>query len=213
MKENRNKHIGEIHNGMKITNAVSTRDADGHLLYECKCEVCGNSYIRRYGTIKYGRASCQHYNFVGATIKKTKKPWAMEKLSRVYFSMISRCYRKKNKSYNFYGARGIKVHKDWIENRAMFERWAISSGYRDGLSIDRIDPNKNYCPENCRWVSCSENSRFKSTTNYICIDGETMSGRQWSERIGKSVNYVNTHIRKNGMDATIDEIKTLLGKQ
>lgn len=78
-------------------------------------------------------------------------------------NMKGRCLRKKHPKYYRYGGRGIKITPDWIDIRG-FLAWAIESGWKPGLTLDRINNDGNYSPDNCRWVSLSENSRKKSTT-------------------------------------------------
>lgn len=78
-------------------------------------------------------------------------------------NMKGRCLRKNHPKFSCYGARGIKIYEPWlkIEN---FAKWALENGWEEGLSIDRIDNNGDYCPENCKWISIASNSRKKRTT-------------------------------------------------
>lgn len=69
--------------------------------------------------------------------------------------------------------------QEWIDDPASFEEWAYKNGYKNNLTIDRINEDRNYCPDNCRWITLEENSRFKSTTNYITAT-VTLSGKQWA---------------------------------
>lgn len=75
----------------------------------------------------------------------------------------SRCLRVNHPKYKRYGGRGIKVCNEWLDIKN-FAEWALSHGWKEGLTIDRIDNDGDYCPENCRWISVSENSRKKRTT-------------------------------------------------
>lgn len=79
--------------------------------------------------------------------------------------MKQRCSNPKNKFYHRYGGRGISVCEEWL-NIKDFSEWAFQNGWKDGLSLDRIDNDGNYCPDNCQWISLSENSRKKSTTKF-----------------------------------------------
>lgn len=83
------------------------------------------------------------------------------KLYRIWTCMKHRCYGagEKNAHARWYRDRGIEVNKEWRESFKAFEIWALTNGYKEGLTIDRIDPDGDYCPENCRWVTMSENSK------------------------------------------------------
>ena len=85
-------------------------------------------------------------------------------LTTVWWSMKQRCYDKKHKSYHRYGARGITICKEWLDSLDVFVLWANSTGYSNGLQIDRIDNDGSYCPENCQWLTPVENSRKSPAT-------------------------------------------------
>lgn len=81
------------------------------------------------------------------------------RLSGILRSMKARCYNEKNTHYSVYGGRGITICDEWLKDTGSFIEWALSHGYKDGLTIDRIDNDGNYCPENCQWLTKSENSK------------------------------------------------------
>lgn len=78
------------------------------------------------------------------------------RLHKIYEHMMYRCYNPKSVNYKYYGARGIGVCEEWRNNPMLFKKWALSNGYNSTLTLDRIDSNKGYSPDNCRWVTMKE---------------------------------------------------------
>ena len=101
-----------------------------------------------------------------------------------WLNCIAKCDNKKHNSYKNYGERGIDVCKEWRESFESFRQWSLSNGYQNNLTIDRIDVNGNYCPENCRWVDMKTQQNNKRTNNFITFNGETLTQRQWEEKLG-----------------------------
>ena len=97
--------------------------------------------------------------------------------------MHSRCYRTKDPSFKYYGGRGIKVCEEWmdIEN---FEKWVKENPYFDGATIDRIDSNKDYSPDNCRWATMYEQDNNRRNTIIVTWNGETHSLSEWADITG-----------------------------
>lgn len=102
------------------------------------------------------------------------------RLQGIYKNMCRRCSNPASKDYRWYGGRGIKVCEEWITHPEKFNEWAISSGYKPDLSIDRIDPNRGYQPDNCRWISLEDNSKYKRTSRLITINEHTNTLRGWA---------------------------------
>jgi hypothetical protein len=101
-------------------------------------------------------------------------------------AMKVRCNTPSHQSYRLYGGRGIRVCRAWDEFSS-FERWAKEAGWRPGLSLDRIDPNGDYTPENCRWATAAEqtaNRRSDAVGLAVSFNGETASLLEWSRRTG-----------------------------
>lgn len=95
------------------------------------------------------------------------------KLREVIHAIKQRCTNPNHALYKWYGARGIKVCVEWLSDTGLFVQWAVSNGYKEGLTIDRIDNDKDYTPDNCRWVTNLENQRNKRSN--VLIDGMCLS--------------------------------------
>lgn len=132
-------------------------------------------------------------NNIEVTKKKTNYT---KRLGTIYSHMISRCYKKEDKSYKYYGAKDIKVCKDWLENRQAFYTWAVNNGYKDNLTLDRINVDKNYEPLNCRWVSMKEQSYNKSNTRKITYRSMTKTLPEWEEYTGIPKTVIADRIYK-----------------
>lgn len=96
---------------------------------------------------------------------KREKPKSYTRLYNIWRTMKSRCFNPNNPQYKNYGGRGITVCKAWDNSFEVFEKWALSHGYTDNLTIDRIDNNGNYTARNCQWITRSENSSKRKEDN------------------------------------------------
>lgn len=121
----------------------------------CRCD-CGTIKIVRYSNLKSGTTqSCG----CGMIKSRTRHGLRSHKIYRVYHGMIQRCYCESKPDFKYWGGRGIIVCEDWIYNRKLFFNWAFDNGWKEGLQLDRINNNGNYSPENCRFVTRSENCK------------------------------------------------------
>ena len=203
-------HVGETYGIYTLIEFLNEKDKYGHYLYKGKCKICGYETVRPFSHFSAPSAitnNCKHLDRNGNYYNFNKYNWSNERIGSIFNGIKDRCYNKNNKSYKWYGEKGIKICKEWIDNPKLFEIWALSNGYEDNLTIDRIDENKDYCPENCRWVSNSDNAKYKSTTSLIEVDGETHTGKDWAKILGFGPNLINNYIRKYGLENTIEFIK------
>jgi len=154
---------GKVFERLTVINRVFQKERATHWL--CKC-ICGNTSIvdgkhLKAGNIKSCGCLCLEINSMrlkdntlGLKHGLTNHP-----LRAIRKAMMHRCCNHKNKFYKNYGARGISVCHEWTDSLECFYEWAMKSGWEKGLSIDRINNDGNYTPENCRWITISENSR------------------------------------------------------
>ena len=101
--------------------------------------------------------------------------------SRIYHTwegMKQRCLNPRSKVYKYYGGRGVKIHPPWFDFK-IFKDWALKNGYRDNLFIDRINPNGNYFPSNCRWADRFVQQNNRRITKRYCAFGKTLTIPEW----------------------------------
>lgn len=127
------------------------------------------------------------------------------RLYGIWRGMRGRCQNPNRPKYSIYGARGISVCEEWqsFEN---FRKWAVENGYQDDLTIDRVDNNGNYCPENCRWATALEQTRNRSCTLRVSFSGEIRTVSEVSAITGMDYYLLRARL-KRGMD--IEEALTM----
>lgn len=162
-------------------------------MWDCVCE-CGTRRSVRGNDLRLGKSvSCGC--ILADNPASLKHGAAGSHLYMVYHGIRARCYNPNSNDYKHYGGRGIKICKEWEEYET-FESWALKSGYRTGLTIERIDVNGDYCPNNCKWITQREQTRNKRTTIYLTAFGKTKSLLDWAEEYGKSPGVLRTRIKR-----------------
>lgn len=142
----------------------------------------------------------------------TKHGDSNTRLYNVWAGIIYRCENKKCKSYKHYGGRGISVCDEWRKKYSTFKDWAMANGYKENLTIDRIDVNGNYEPLNCRWVTMKKQANNKRTNLFITYNGITKTASEWDKEMNYERGTIQRRIRAGwSIDRTIEE-KPFIGK-
>lgn len=128
-------------------------------------------------------------------IKRSQKT---NRLYRTWLNMKRRCDNKRSDKYKYYGARGIVVCDEWLHDFRAFHDWAINNGYRDDLTIDRIDVDGNYEPSNCKWVDQKTQTRNTTRNVYYTINGERHCLSEWCEILNLNYKTIWQRINKCG---------------
>ena len=172
----------------------------------CKCD-CGNMKTVRSDSLLCGAIkSCGCIKRKQDEVNLTKNHRHKMSGTRIYSEwqgMKGRCYNKGNARYADWGGRGIEVCEQWRNSFESFYTWAMANGYQDNLTIDRIDNNGNYCPENCRWVGQQEQCRNRRSNINITIGNSTRTLMEWCEIFRVDYKNVNARYHRN-KNATID---------
>ena len=194
----KNNHIGERCGPYKI---IDKTLQNNRILYVGECVYCGAKTIQSISDFhKLKNDSCHHYDRFGfPTFHANRDSISNPRIVKIFCKMKDRCYDTSASDYKFYGAKGIKICNEWLHHPNEFISWSLKNGYRDDLTIDRIDSSKNYCPENCRWIPRQLNFKHKSTTNYYMIP---VTGREAARIMGVGPNYVNVYAREHGHEET-----------
>lgn len=174
----------------------------------CKCD-CGNEVKASAYKLKQGlQQSCgclkeEYKGFIGTVNRKYKH--SNKRLYNVYLAMIDRCYNKSCKRYSSYGARGITVEECWLGEYGydVFAEWAFKAGYNPKAkfgecTLDRIDVNKNYSPDNCRWITNKQQQNNRRDCHWIEYKGEKHTIAEWAEILNKPYGTLYNGIVTSG---------------
>ena len=153
----------------------------GENRWHCKCD-CGTETIVFGNLLRNGSSkSCGCLARELSSSRNRTHGMTNTRLFDIWHGMKARCCRPTAPNYSLYGGRGISVCEEWKNDFTVFYEWAMSHGYADGLTLDRIDNDGNYSPDNCRWADGKTQANNKSTNRLITANGETHTLTQWAE--------------------------------
>jgi len=159
------------------SNFKGSRKINRRVIGACECGKEKNYWLNN---LKSGLTkSC------GCRLRKDHNPYLHTRLHNIWMGMKSRCTNKNLNSYKYYGARGIGVCREWQNDFSLFRKWALNNGYKPSLSIDRIDPNGDYEPRNCRWATFKQQAN-NTRINYLLT----------SAQLAKKTGYSRERIRQ-----------------
>lgn len=183
---------------LTVLEYTNKRNLNRNILWRCLCD-CGNEIYVATSCLNSGHTKscgCEKNNFVEMGKiggKFGKHHLSRTRLYKCYNHMINRCHNSSNIQYKDYGGRGITVCEEWKNDFMSFYNWAMSNGYKDDLTIDRIDVNGNYEPNNCRWVNMRKQNNNRRNNHIIIYNGERKTLEEWSRIL--PINISSTELR------------------
>lgn len=194
----KNRLVGRRFGRLTVLSSTDrrTNGASREIIWKCKCD-CGN--IAYVATNNLMAKKCKTLS-CGCLRKEktTKHNLSHTKIYKALVAIKGRCKNTKDKNYFRYGGRGITVCKEWDGENGFenFYKWSIENGYEDGLTIDRIDNNKGYSPDNCRWASQKVQMNNTRRNRIIEIDGVSHSLSEWCEITGISKGTIRDRLNR-----------------
>lgn len=198
--------VGEKFGRLTVISNTGKRKG-GKVIWLCRCD-CGNLTEVMTCNLNMNKKNSTQSCGCLRLEKHTKHNLSHTNLYKILVSIKGRCKNPKNQNYFRYGGRGINLCEQWDgeDGYETFYKWALENGYKEGLSIDRIDNNKGYFPENCRWVSQKTQMNNQSRNHYVTVDGETHSLKEWSEINNICIGTIEDRIKRGWSD--VDAVST-----
>jgi hypothetical protein len=214
----------QIKSGDRFGRLVAVKD-DGirsgrhYWIFLCDCgtikTICASS-VKNNSVRSCG---CMHLERCKSGLNRIKHGDArvghVTRLHGIWRGMLKRCYTKTSPSYNRYGGRGIRVCDEWVNNYVAFRDWSFNNGYNEKLTIDRIDNDKDYSPENCKYSTEKEQARNRNTTVWIYYNGKKTTIPTLADTLGLPCEKLRYKISKRGTtpEKAVSEVQHAVGTQ
>lgn len=186
---------------------------DCRAYWKCKCD-CGNEVIKptnllTRGTVKSCGCLLRDKRHTNTYKHGACKNNSETRLYKIWVNMRYRCNKPETSLSKYYYDKGIRVCKEWNESYEPFHKWAMENGYTDELTIDRINPDGNYCPENCRWASKEEQVvNRKNINHFLTYKDKTQTVSQWSRELHISRKAILKYTNKGySLEKIVEVIK------
>ena len=189
------KKFGRLTVIKRLNNHISPKGKQ-YSKWQCKCD-CGNIVDVLGRNLNNGNTqSCGCFAKELSKKAMTKHGQRNARIYNIWSAIKDRCYNENNKEYHLYGGRGITVCAEWLHDFQAFYDWAMSNGYADDLTIDRIDNDKGYSPFNCKWATRKEQNNNKRSNNLITFNGKTQTIAQWADEKKMKYSTLNSRINR-----------------
>ena len=194
----RNRLIGERFGRLTVHDFSHINDK-GNIFWECICD-CGQIVTVCGGSLTSGNTkSCGCYSRDLTRKRFTKHGMSYDRLYNIWNGMIFRCENYKSTEYGLYGGRGISVCEEWKDYAAFFH-WAMDNGYDEDLTLDRINNDDGYYPDNCRWVDFVDQANNRRSNRFITYLGDRHTISEWARLLDIPYHRLHQRINRNNMD-------------
>lgn len=172
----------------ELTVCSRAKNKGKHAAWNCLCSCGAITVVSATHLISGHTQSCGHLS--------RSHEMTGTRLYRIWHGMKARCFFVDTTHYPYYGGRGITVCAEWSDSFEAFRDWALANGYRDNLTIDRIDVNGNYCPENCHWATTMQQGRNRRNNVFYDINGEVHTIPEWSRISGIKIHTIQQRLKR-----------------
>lgn len=177
-----------------LKRAENTKSGKAQWLCQCDCGKCTVVPTYRLTMGETKSCGCKRYESHNRIHGMTKTD-----IHNKWLQIKQRCLDKNYKAYQNYGAVGITICDEWKNDFVAFMNWSYQHGYKEGLSLDRIDNEKGYCPENCRWVTWKDQCNNRKNNINVTYQGKTQTLKQWCDELNLNYQLIYSRIKNTGL--------------